>query len=277
MPPKTGDAKKPVSAPLAWKVVGGASSGGLVVREGVNLKSKELPEKLSTGSIIIEEELQGERVRYKRLVGSGPVTGWVSTKLKGKDLIVRHQLRVWVMCAGTRGDVQPYLALSVGLQKAGFSIAILSCEDYRMFVESYGLTFFDIAPSCEEWIRDMTGASKKQDKTMDSKSTVEQAMKGEPEKAGSDQKAVHIFHARYVSSAYWDCAFAGVSSKDSIPEDIAWADPARATQSALLLHGYYLYHQNWKEAGRFEKLAGKYSALVTAKAAVEEGAAAEKA
>merc|ERR1712012_1144809 len=95
----------------------------------------------------------GDRIKYNKISGSGPQSGWVSTKVKGKETLIKHQIRIWLFCAGTRGDLQPFLALSIGLQRAGFYVAIWSCEDYRSFVESYGLPFFDICSSCEQVIK----------------------------------------------------------------------------------------------------------------------------
>lgn len=70
-----------------WTVVGGSDKGGILVREGVELKSAELSDRLSTGAVIEELELRGERLHYKLLKGSGPLMGWVSLKIKGKDLV----------------------------------------------------------------------------------------------------------------------------------------------------------------------------------------------
>lgn len=71
-----------------WEVVGGAEKGGILVREGRGLKSAEAPERLSTGAIVREWELEGDRLRYRLVTGTGPKAGWVSTKLKDKALLV---------------------------------------------------------------------------------------------------------------------------------------------------------------------------------------------
>ena len=71
-----------------WEVVGGVDKGGIVVREGVEVKSTQTAERLSTGALVEEIELQGERLHYLRVVGTGPEKGWVTIKLPGKDLAV---------------------------------------------------------------------------------------------------------------------------------------------------------------------------------------------
>merc|ERR1740122_486805 len=71
---------------MMWEIVGGADKGGILVREGRELTSKQAPSRLSTGATVEELELVGERLRYRRVTGSGPDTGWVSIALQGKVL-----------------------------------------------------------------------------------------------------------------------------------------------------------------------------------------------
>mmetsp|Transcript_50691 Transcript_50691/g.151680 ORF Transcript_50691/g.151680 Transcript_50691/m.151680 type:complete len:345 (-) Transcript_50691:108-1142(-) len=70
-----------------WEVVGGTSSGGILVRAEQAVKSKELPERLRTGSLIRQVELAGDRLSYELVYGSGPLKGWISLKLKSADLV----------------------------------------------------------------------------------------------------------------------------------------------------------------------------------------------
>lgn len=74
-----------------WVVVGGGDKGGILVREGQATSSAQCSERLSTGSLVEELELQGERLHYKLLTGDGPGEGWISIKLKDKDLAVRRK------------------------------------------------------------------------------------------------------------------------------------------------------------------------------------------
>jgi len=75
--------------PPRWEVVGGGDKGGILVREGESVGSPQTSERLSTGALIEEMELKGERLHFKRLTGTGPEEGWISIKLPGKDLAVR--------------------------------------------------------------------------------------------------------------------------------------------------------------------------------------------
>lgn len=69
-----------------WTIVGGADKGGVIVREGRQLNSLALPDRLTTGAEVEELELAGERLHFRRRTGSGPDEGWISIKASGKAL-----------------------------------------------------------------------------------------------------------------------------------------------------------------------------------------------
>jgi len=74
-----------------WKVVGGADKGGILVREGQDLKSPAAGDRLATGAVVEQLELVGERLNYRLVEGTGPASGWVSLRLTGKELLVPHE------------------------------------------------------------------------------------------------------------------------------------------------------------------------------------------
>uniref|UniRef100_A0A7S4T273 protein-L-isoaspartate(D-aspartate) O-methyltransferase n=1 Tax=Alexandrium monilatum TaxID=311494 RepID=A0A7S4T273_9DINO len=87
---------EPAPSGLVWKVVGGAERGGVIVRTGRELSAQQASSRLSTGALVQQRELQGERLHYTRLTGSGPETGWVSVRLGDRDLLVgagRNEVR----------------------------------------------------------------------------------------------------------------------------------------------------------------------------------------
>ncbi len=51
-------------------------------------------------------------------------------------------MRIAIIAMGTRGDVQPYLALGKGLQAVGHSVRLLTHENFEQLVNSYGLEFW---------------------------------------------------------------------------------------------------------------------------------------
>lgn len=54
-------------------------------------------------------------------------------------------MRITLICSGSRGDVQPYVALGLGLQAAGYDLTIATHEEFRGFVTERGLPFALIA------------------------------------------------------------------------------------------------------------------------------------
>lgn len=79
----------PRSAPRLrqWVVVGGTDRGGILVREGRDLKSAKTPLRLDAGSVVEELALIGDRLQYRLMRGAGPYEGWVSTRITGKELV----------------------------------------------------------------------------------------------------------------------------------------------------------------------------------------------
>mmetsp|Transcript_162099 Transcript_162099/g.519798 ORF Transcript_162099/g.519798 Transcript_162099/m.519798 type:complete len:457 (-) Transcript_162099:30-1400(-) len=70
-----------------WLVVGGSDKGGVIVRSGEQTSSLEEPTRLSTGALIEELDRRSQRLQYRLLSGSGPFTGWVSTRIQTKELL----------------------------------------------------------------------------------------------------------------------------------------------------------------------------------------------
>ncbi|MEA5534921.1 glycosyltransferase [Crocosphaera sp. XPORK-15E] len=50
-------------------------------------------------------------------------------------------MRITILALGTRGDVQPYIALGLGLQATGHQVTIASLDIFEDFVNSKGLDF----------------------------------------------------------------------------------------------------------------------------------------
>jgi len=68
---------------------------------------------------------------------------------------------VTIVTAGSRGDVQPYLALGVGLASAGLRVRLATHENFRATVEAHGLEFAPVtgdpqavlrAPGADRWL-----------------------------------------------------------------------------------------------------------------------------
>ena len=59
-------------------------------------------------------------------------------------------MRIAIIASGSRGDVQPYVALGKGLQEAGHEIRLVTHEDFQTLVQSHGLAFWPVKGSVQE-------------------------------------------------------------------------------------------------------------------------------
>jgi sterol 3beta-glucosyltransferase len=59
-------------------------------------------------------------------------------------------MKITLLTYGSRGDVQPFLALSVGLQKAGHTVTLAAPHRFADFAGAYGVPFMPLAGDPEE-------------------------------------------------------------------------------------------------------------------------------
>lgn len=59
-------------------------------------------------------------------------------------------MRVTVIAIGSRGDVQPYVALGEGLARAGYEVRIATHEPFAPLLEGRGLEFYQVGEDPEE-------------------------------------------------------------------------------------------------------------------------------
>jgi len=57
-----------------------------------------------------------------------------------------------IITTGSRGDVQPFVALALGLKKAGKDVVLVASENFREFVEGFGIVYRPIAGDSESLI-----------------------------------------------------------------------------------------------------------------------------
>src|SRR5205085_2394969 len=62
-------------------------------------------------------------------------------------------VNVSIVASGTRGDVQPYVALGQGLQQAGYRVRVLTNENFESLVTEAGLGFASTGENIEAIIQ----------------------------------------------------------------------------------------------------------------------------
>jgi sterol 3beta-glucosyltransferase len=66
-------------------------------------------------------------------------------------------LNVAILAVGSRGDVQPYCALALGLQNAGYRVRIATHVNFEQFLSEQGLEFVPIAGNFQELLNSEEG------------------------------------------------------------------------------------------------------------------------
>ncbi len=66
-------------------------------------------------------------------------------------------MNIGIFTYGTRGDLQPYIALALGLMDKGHQVAISATEDFKDFVESFGVTFQPLWGNAETMMNSKEG------------------------------------------------------------------------------------------------------------------------
>jgi len=64
-------------------------------------------------------------------------------------------LRIAIIALGSRGDVQPHVALGVGLRRAGHAVRVVTSSDFGEIVRAHGLEFCDTGVSTEAIANEM--------------------------------------------------------------------------------------------------------------------------
>ncbi len=61
-------------------------------------------------------------------------------------------MRIVIIAMGSRGDTQPYVALGVGLQQAGYDVRIVAGDNFAEFVTARGLDFVPLGVDLEDYV-----------------------------------------------------------------------------------------------------------------------------
>ena len=66
-------------------------------------------------------------------------------------------MRYGIIAIGSRGDVQPFIALALGLEDAGHEATVIAPENFKRLVEGYGARFFPLHGNIEEILHTPAG------------------------------------------------------------------------------------------------------------------------
>ncbi len=68
-------------------------------------------------------------------------------------------MKIGIFTYGTRGDVQPYIALALGLMEKGHQVTLAAPENFKDFVEGFGIAFHPLYGNVEEGMNSAEGRS----------------------------------------------------------------------------------------------------------------------
>lgn len=163
-------------------------------------------------------------------------------------------MRITILTIGSRGDVQPYVALGLGLQAAGHKVRLATHTTFEKFVSSRGLDFASLEGNPQQW-HDMRKREEKHSYLESGRNTIRYLRQGvnvvfrsSMEKLLADswracQGADAIIYSLIAVGGYH------IAEKLGVPGYAAWYCPASRTrafpspivQTGLSLGGTY----NW--------------------------------
>ncbi|MFI5139977.1 MAG: glycosyltransferase [Sphingobacteriales bacterium] len=68
-------------------------------------------------------------------------------------------MNIGIFTYGSRGDVQPYIALALGLMENGHQVTLAAPENFSSFVEGFGIAFHPLFGNAEEGMNSQEGQS----------------------------------------------------------------------------------------------------------------------
>jgi sterol 3beta-glucosyltransferase len=131
-------------------------------------------------------------------------------------------MNITILTLGTRGDVQPYMALGLGLQRAGHSVKLVTDSGFAAFVQDYGLGFAPLETGIIQLAQSAQGkaamAGKGRLSLMKQVMPMLRQMVDDTWAAAQGSDAI-IYHAKILSGIH-------MAEKMNIPGFLAMAMPA---------------------------------------------------
>ena len=71
--------------------------------------------------------------------------------------IYRNQMKITILTSGTRGDVQPYIALGKALKNRGYDVLLACPDNFKSWVEGHDLKFYPIGVDMQTFVQSPEG------------------------------------------------------------------------------------------------------------------------
>lgn len=112
--------------------------------------------------------------------------------------------RIMISTFGTRGDIQPFIALGKGLKTAGYEVAICTPEGFKPFVEEHGLYYLcmdnELLRLTQAVLDDLGGIGEMMNIPSKMKSALRRSMDDEWNAARAFQPDLIIYHPKCFGS-----------------------------------------------------------------------------
>lgn len=66
-------------------------------------------------------------------------------------------MNITIVTVGSRGDIQPYIALGIGLREKGFNVKIITNENFKSFIEAFNISFHPVKGDIKEILNSEAG------------------------------------------------------------------------------------------------------------------------
>ncbi|MBI3943442.1 MAG: glycosyltransferase, partial [Chloroflexi bacterium] len=66
-------------------------------------------------------------------------------------------MKITIFAAGSRGDIQPCIVLSKGLQQAGYRVCLAAPENFAGFIQKHGMGFYPLRGDVQQIMASDTG------------------------------------------------------------------------------------------------------------------------
>lgn len=139
-------------------------------------------------------------------------------------------MNITITSHGTRGDVQPYLTLAVGLQNAGHRVTLVTSYNYTDWIESYGIQTHPTQFSIQEFMKKLEVQAIIKGHNFIKQLQVFREMMGEGPKAMEDVWAA-IQNADFVIQSPTSSGALEAAQTRGIPVAMAYPVPFAPTQA----------------------------------------------